>query len=267
MTTGDGAGVNRVDRHVPGAPAWVGLATEDVAAARRFYGELFGWEYLEEPIRDDVHATCLLHGEPVAGITVPRVVAEEAGGWITYLAVDDVDRVTEQGVALGATVRMSPTTFPAAGRAAVIEDPQRAHVGFFEAGRRHGVGLLNEPGSLCWNDLNTAEPEASTAFYQQLFGYDTTELRAADGSRYLLLTLAGQPIAGLLALEDNLLPMPARWLTHFATSDLAASIARVRELGGRLVMGPLRSPYGPCAVVRDQQSAAFYLTEVKEPLR
>lgn len=265
--TGGGLGT-RVDRHVPGAPAWVGLAAPDVAAARWFYGELFGWSYLEEPIRDDVHATCLLHGEPVAGITVPRVVAEQATGWITYLAVDDVDDVTARARELGATVRMPPTTFPAAGRAAVIEDPQRAHVGFFQPGIRRGVRLLNEPGALCWNDLNTPEPEASTAFYQELFGYDTTELRAADGSRYLLLTLDGQPIAGLLALEDALMSsMPARWLTHFATADLEAAIARVRALGSTLVMGPLNSPYGPCAVVRDQQSAAFYLTEVKEPLR
>ena len=28
----------------PGTPSWVDLSTPDPAAAKRFYGELFGWE-------------------------------------------------------------------------------------------------------------------------------------------------------------------------------------------------------------------------------
>jgi uncharacterized protein len=34
--------------HEPGTPSWLDLATTDVAAAKAFYGGLFGWEFTED---------------------------------------------------------------------------------------------------------------------------------------------------------------------------------------------------------------------------
>ena len=41
--------------------------TEDVETAKRFYGELFGWEYLSDPA-NDFFTGILLAGRPIAGV-------------------------------------------------------------------------------------------------------------------------------------------------------------------------------------------------------
>lgn len=40
--------------YVPGTFCWVDLATTDAAAAKKFYGELFGWNLLDTPIGPDM---------------------------------------------------------------------------------------------------------------------------------------------------------------------------------------------------------------------
>ncbi len=43
--------------YAPGVPSWVDLATTDPAAARDFYGQLFGWEFDVSPDEQLGHYT------------------------------------------------------------------------------------------------------------------------------------------------------------------------------------------------------------------
>nr|WP_262928331.1 VOC family protein [Streptomyces xanthii] len=54
---------------------------------------------------------------------------------------------------------------------------------------------------------------------------------------------------------------PARLLPHFACADTAAACAEAVRLGGRVRTGPHDSPYGPLAVLRDDQGAVFAVCE------
>lgn len=256
-----------VGEHAPGAPVWVRLMSTDLDGAKAFYSTLFGWSYVEEPIGRLPHVTCLLDGERVAGIASDGTAPERLRGWLTYLGVRDMDASIVQALARGATLIRPAREFRAAGIVAVIRDPQDALVALYEPRARSGTRRLNTPGSLCWNELNTQDPEASKSFYRELFGYGEIETQSPTGARYDMLTVDGHPVLGVLGLEPELIPFPARWLAYFAVESLDVALDTLRSLGGTIVIGPSDTRHGRSAVVRDPQRAVFCLTELWEPLR
>ena len=80
--------------YAQGTPDWVDLQTTDQAAAKNFYGSLFGWSYDDRPMGPDaVYSMATLNGETVAAIAPmpPGVPDGMPPMWNTYIAVDDVD--------------------------------------------------------------------------------------------------------------------------------------------------------------------------------
>jgi predicted enzyme related to lactoylglutathione lyase len=53
--------------------------------------------------------------------------------------------------------------------------------------------------------------------------------------------------------------MPPTWVIYFGVADLDASLARVQELGGAIVAGPLEHAGYRYAMVQDPQGAMFYI--------
>lgn len=51
-----------------GTPAWVDLGTDDLNAAKAYYTELFGWEYLSGGEEAGDHLLAQLDGKSVAGL-------------------------------------------------------------------------------------------------------------------------------------------------------------------------------------------------------
>jgi uncharacterized protein len=54
---------------------------------------------------------------------------------------------------------------------------------------------------------------------------------------------------------------PTHWLVYFTAAALDDSLANVREAGGSVIAGPMATPVGRVAAVRDPQGAAFALFE------
>jgi predicted enzyme related to lactoylglutathione lyase len=49
--------MSEVSSYEPGIPAWVDLGTNDPEGARRFYQELFGWEFQVGPAGTGHHCS------------------------------------------------------------------------------------------------------------------------------------------------------------------------------------------------------------------
>ena len=65
-----GAAMPVFDTYAQGTPNWVELMTPDQRAAAEFYGALFGWQMVENPLDDGhVYIVGSLQGDAVAGIT------------------------------------------------------------------------------------------------------------------------------------------------------------------------------------------------------
>lgn len=106
------------------------------------------------------------------------------------------------------------------------------------------------PGTFCWAELGTTDVEAATAFYTDVFGWDT------EAGRF---RLDGHDVAGVEEADD------ARWRSRLAVDDVDALVERVRELGGEVLAGPLDvEQAGRMAAVADPTGAAVELWQARE---
>src|SRR5918998_4241018 len=111
----------------PGTFSWVDLATTDPAGAKRFYGELFGWEADDMPAGDGATYTMLRLGEHYVAGLAEQPEDERGQGipphWNNYVTVADVDASAERVGSLGGTVLAPPFDVLTAGRMCVVQDP------------------------------------------------------------------------------------------------------------------------------------------------
>lgn len=252
-----------------GEAVWVELCTEAPEAAADFYADLLGWSVRTERLGRGVYRMCSLEGRDVAGISDARALhAGRARGWITYFAVDDVERSARRATELGGELASGPRLLPDAGIGAVAIDPYGAAFGLFQARARAGVEALNVDGALCWNELDTGELAASVDFYRRLFGFDAGQRLSATQRPYTVLSAGEVPVAGVLELDSewpNVLP--STWIAYFAVPRLAAAVERAVALGGRPSVGPIESPHGRLQLIRDGAGHSVALIELETGLR
>lgn len=118
-------------KYGPGTFCWINLSTPDPDGARRFYGELFGWDY------DDRASGFLMarrYGANVAAI-YEREEQERAQGlpphWNNYVTVSDTDAAADRARDLG--------WFGI--RRAFRRDRCRAHGCAYRSDRRDVIGM------------------------------------------------------------------------------------------------------------------------------
>ncbi len=169
--------MTKPDRYIPGVPCWVDTSQPDPAAAADFYGELFGWELVDAmpPGSPSTYFVAQLNGGDVAAVGSQPDGAPPAAMWNTYVWVDSADETAALVRAAGGTVLTEPFDIFDAGRMAVFADPEGAVFCVWQAGARRGATVVNEPGSLNFNDLHTRDPEAAKAFYGAVFGWEALD--------------------------------------------------------------------------------------------
>jgi uncharacterized protein len=237
----------------PGTFSWVDLQTSDQDAAKSFYSDLFGWEYEDVPIGDGAsYSMAKLQGHSVAAIG-PLQGEEMPSHWNCYVTVADADASAARAKELGATLLAEPFDVFDAGRMAAFADPQGAVLSVWQAKENIGAGLVNVPGALTWNDLISPDVAAAAPFYRELFDWKVEEVPGAEG-QYWSITNAGRSNGGMMPMPPGGHPA---WNLYFAVEDVDATVARARELGADLVMGPMDVPTGRFAVIRDPQNAVF----------
>jgi predicted enzyme related to lactoylglutathione lyase len=178
--------------------------------------------------------------------------------WNCYVSVESADATAALATELGATLAAEPFDVLDVGRMAVIVDPEGAALAVWEAGTHIGASLVNTPGSLSWNDLLTPDPEASTRFYGDLFGWTTKEMQGGEGYRVIYNGEAGN--GGMLPLRPEMGPTPPNWMPYFGHEDVERLAKEIGGLGGQLFNGPMPLPQGTdgtIAVFGDPQGAAF----------
>src|ERR1700723_2567603 len=116
-------------RNKHGKFSWNELLTTDPAAAKEFYGQLFGWTTREWPM-EGFNCTIVKVGEIDVGsiMPIPGHAAGMPPRWGAYVTVDDVDATAALAEKLGGKILVPPTDIPTVGRFTVIQDPQGAVV-------------------------------------------------------------------------------------------------------------------------------------------
>ncbi|MEV6977650.1 VOC family protein [Kitasatospora sp. NPDC093806] len=250
----------------PGTPCWVDLMASDQQAALDFYRDLFGWQGEVGPPEFGGYSVCALNGKPVAGImarSAPEGQPLPPVGWTTYLATDDADATERAIAAAGGTILFPAMTVGDTGRMLVAADPTGAVFGAWQKLEFIGAGIVNEPGALVWNELNTTDTDAAGRFYQQALGLRPATIQGMEGFYSLNVgdhTVGGmQPVAGYLAPGT-----PAHWMTYFSVDDTDSTVDALVKAGGSVIQPPFDMQAGRMAVVRDPQGAVFALTSTPD---
>ena len=248
----------------PGVPCWTDVSTSDVEGARAFYGALFGWDWtVEADPALGGYSTALLRGRPVCGLG-PRPGDDQPVAWSTFLMVEDAEKAAAAVAEAGGTMASPLMELGEQVRTAYAADPTGAFFGLFEPRAHRGAGLVNEPGTVVWNELVSPDLDAARPFYTAVFGIGWTEEDAGGPEPYALLQVDGRTVGG--ATRDlggtaepvaGLGSLPPHWEVYFEVADTAATVARVRELGGRVLSDVRPTPQGPMATVADPQGGVF----------
>ncbi len=61
--------------------------------------------------------------------------------------------------------------------------------------------------------------------------------------------------------------IPNHWHVYFAVEDMEASLDKARQLGAKVINGPMPTPIGPMATMSDPQGAVFSLFQAATPGR
>jgi predicted enzyme related to lactoylglutathione lyase len=249
--------------YAPGTFCWADLATTDVEGAAAFYSALLGWEGDEMPAGDGMTYTMMRVGRRyVCGLSAMPESQRALGAppaWLSYVSVEDADATAERAGALGATVMMPPLDVVDAGRMALVQDPQGAVLGLWQPRARAGAELVNDPGAMTINQLNTSDPDAAARFYGELFGWAIDQV-SAEPQAYWSIENAGGLNGGMMALPPGT-PAPPHWLVYFTVADLEASAAAIAAGRGQVVVPATPVPAGRFLVARDPQGAHFALFE------
>jgi uncharacterized protein len=142
------------------------------------------------------------------------------------------------------------------GRMAFFSDPVGAVIGVWQPNSHKGAGIVNEPGTLTWNELVTTDTAAAQSFYAKVFGWAAVTHGEGAGA-YTEFQVAGRSIAGMMQRPSEMPEMPPYWGVYFDVADVDATAKRVAELGGTVFVPPRDIEPGRFAVVADPSGAMF----------
>lgn len=267
------------------APCWVDVQLPDLEAGKRFYGELFGWTFRagEGPRGEAPYADAYSGGKLVAALAAKKD-GRMPTAWGIYFSTDDIAASVARIREAGGQVITEPVRAGRAGALAQAADPGGAVFGLWQAGDREGFQKQNEPGSFCWTEVHTRQKDRVDAFYEEVFGFQGTDLDDSEvapgdsgdsdgsgadeaepeASGFRMWSPAGtEPgpdtaVGGRSVITDAFpAEMPSYFLCYFAVEDCNRAAGNAVRLGGRISAPPSDIPYGRMAVLQDDQGAVF----------
>jgi uncharacterized protein len=247
--------------YAPGSFCWAELATTDAAAARAFYGGLFGWTVVEVPMGEgQTYHMLQLDGRDVAALYEQQPEQRAHGvpaNWLSYVAVANVDESAQRVADLGGKLLMEAFDVMEVGRMALAQDPGGAAIALWQARSHIGSRVVGEPGAVCWHELATRHPGVVCEFYQGLLGWSSRKQPMGSATYHYFLR-GEETAAGMDQMASDSDDAPSHWMVYFAVADCDAAAARAGELGGVVKLPPTDVPgVGRYAVLEDPQGAVF----------
>ncbi len=271
--------------YIPGVPCWVDTSQPDPSAAIEFYAELFGWEFenVMPPGAPGEYSIARIRGGDVAAVgSIPEGFPPMAT-WNTYIWVDDADRTAELVREAGGAVLTEPFDVMDSGRMAVCADPEGAMFGLWQANQHRGARIVNEHGSVNFNNLRTRDADAAKTFYGAVFGWGTLDV-GSDADMWTLpgygdhleeltpgikegMAQMGAPpgfvdvVAALHPIPDDDKSTSPCWTVTFAVDDADAIAARAPALGATVLAPPVDAPWVRMTILEDPQGASFVASQ------
>lgn len=256
------------ESHAEGSPCWIDLMSPDVDASKRFYTGVFGWS-AEDQFDDEgnrVYVNFSLDDRLVAGLggQAPGMAGMPAI-WNTYVCCHDLDSALAAAVDAGGVVLMPAMQVMQHGHMAIVTDPTGAAISLWKPAAHQGAELCNEPNTWSWSELLTRDLGAARAFYERVFGWQLSgqDMGPPTGTYWVVEGGDHGGWAGMMAMPpDAPDQVPNHWMTYFAVTDVAATLATIAEHGGMMGSEPITVPgVGTMAVAHDPHGGSFSLMQ------
>lgn len=251
---------------LPGKFVWADLVTDDVMAARKFYGPLFGWTFRQA----GDYLMAANDDRPVAGFFQrprPKDRPEAKPRWFGYISVPNVAKAEQRVTAAGGKVLAAPAKFPKRGEQAVFSDPEGALFGVVKSSAGDPPDFQAEPGDWIWIQLLSRDARQAAGFYRGVAGYDIVENTQPNRLSDLVLTSNGYARATIRQIPADRGEVKPVWVPFVRVKSVQNTVAEARNLGGRVLIEPKPGLLdGRAAVVADPTGAAIGLLEWSEAL-
>ncbi len=259
----------------PFVPRVGGILSADIAVPEheretRFYSHVLSTG--EHPLwREDLMNN---RGMPIIGLGARSAqYADLPLQWMPHIQVADVAASVERALDLSGSVLMHDKDDDGKSQWAVLLDPNGAAFGIIPVVSAEafppteGVSSRDAPapvGCISWLNLTVSDAAATRDFYRQVVDWSVQDVEMEDaGERYAdynMLSDDGNPAAGVCYARGANLGLPPVWLIYLPVGDLAESLRRVREGGGRVIMATrgtdgqyayaaVQDPVGACLVL------------------
>ncbi len=238
---------------VTGEFAWHDLQTTDVEGAKRFYGELLGWEFEQMEGSPNEYPLISSGGEQHGGMIALESSHSGSPRWLGHVRVPDADEALLRAEAAGGTGTGEPGEMEGIGRWAGIADPRGGTVSAF-------APAYDTPASgkvFAWVELASSDPDAARRYYAEVMGWDTGEMDMGEAGPYVMFKRAdGQDVAGITSSEGG----EDVWYPYLTAGDVDATTKRAAELGATVLMEPIEAPgVGRFSILTDPAGARFGL--------
>jgi hypothetical protein len=254
----------------PFVPRVGGILSADIAVPEherevRFYSRVLTTG--ENPLwREDLMNNL---GAPVIGLgPTSAEYAHLPLQWMPHIQVADIAASVKRALELGGKELMHGKDDGGKSQWAVLLDPNGAAFGLIPVVPAEAIpptdGAAARVGHIAWLDLTVSDASATRDFYSQVIGWSVQDAEMEDeGERYAdynMLGDDGAPAAGVCHARGVNLELPPVWLIYLSVGDLAESLRRVSEEGGKIIKA-IRGTDGEyaSAVVQDPVGAHLAL--------
>ncbi len=259
----------------PFVPRVGGILSADIAVPEherevRFYSRVLSTG--ENPLwREDLMNN---RGMPIIGLGARSAeYADLPLQWMPHIQVADVAASVERALDLSGSELMHAKDDGGKSQWAVLLDPNGAAFGIIPVvsaeafPSTEGVASRDAAarvGCISWLDLTVSDASATRDFYRQVVGWSVQDVDMEDaGERYAdynMLGDDGNPAAGICHARGVNLGLPPIWMIYLPVGDLAESLRRVREGGGKIIKETTGADGGyASAVVEDPVGATLVL--------
>jgi len=215
-------------------------------------------------------------GMPVIGLgALSEEYADLPLQWMPHIQVADVARSVERALEQDGSEVFHGKGDDGESQWAVLLDPNGAAFGIIpvvsedEIPPRDGAASPDAAasiGCISWLDLTVDNALATRDFYQKVVGWSVEDVEMEDTSEryadYNMLGDDGIPAAGICHARGANLDLPAIWIIYLPVGDLAESLRRVREGGGKIIKETAGADGGyVSAVVQDPVGVCLALVQ------
>jgi predicted enzyme related to lactoylglutathione lyase len=234
---------------------WFEYVSKDSKKAQAFFGELFHWKAKDAPMAQSSYTMIALGDDTIGGYLPPFANGPQQPYWLSHLQVANVQDSASKVKQLGGEIVKEPFKVADIGTMAVVTDPLGGIFALWQFAKLEDAGAGDYKGldgSWLWNELYTADPDKSVAFYKAVGGFEVETMKqegAGPGpDRYEILKSDGKGRGGIMKLAG----LPQMWMPYVKVANTDATVERAKQLGATFKVAAETIPkVGRIAVLAD----------------